>query len=227
MLGLTIASGIMNIGAGIMGASAANKRKREAQRKEAEARKEMERLKNIYSNLDTSNPYLDMENVMEDLTVNQQQAEFERQSFQQSQANIMGELKGAAGSSGVAALAQSLAQQGQLAAQKSAASIGAQEAANQKAKAAEASRIQGMERQGEIYSRNLEREKTATLLGMSQQETAAYMQQAEAADQAKWDAISGTVSNVASMIPGFGSGTQESTTTTTINGVPEGETSGS
>ena len=64
MLGLTIASGIMNIGAGIMGASAANKRKREAARKEAEARKEMDRLKNIYSNLDTSNPYMDMENVI-------------------------------------------------------------------------------------------------------------------------------------------------------------------
>ena len=35
ILGLTIASGILNIGAGILGASAANKRKREAAKKEA------------------------------------------------------------------------------------------------------------------------------------------------------------------------------------------------
>jgi hypothetical protein len=104
-LGLSIASGVLNVAGGIMGASAADKRKKEAERKEAEARKEMNRLKNIYSNLDTSNPFLNMENVMEDLTVNQKQAEFQRQQFQQSQANILGELKGAAGSSGVAALA--------------------------------------------------------------------------------------------------------------------------
>ena len=53
-------------------------------------------------------------------------------------------------------------------------------------------------------SRNMQRQQTATLLGMSQQETAAYMQQAQQAEQAKWDAISGTVSNLTSMVPGMG-----------------------
>jgi hypothetical protein len=83
-----------------------------------------------------------------------------------------------------------------------------------------AANIQEKEVQGEMYSRNLEREKTATLLGMSQQETAAYMQQAQAADQAKWDAISGTMSNLASMIPQPPSAVQPDQTTPDANTNP-------
>ena len=39
---------------------------------------------------------------------------------------------------------------------------------------------------------------------MAQNETAAYGQQVGAAKQAKWNAISGGIKGVASMIPGFG-----------------------
>ena len=177
-----VGAGASAIG-GIFGAIGAGKAKRDAEAKEKIARKEMDRLKNVYSNLDTSNPYLNMENTMEDLTVNQQQA--------QSQANIMGGLRGAAGGSGIGALAQSLAQQGQIGAQRASASIGQQEAANERAKAQMAGQIQGQERQGEVWSRGQEKEKQSTLLGMSQQETAAYSQQAAAAQQAKWNAIQG------------------------------------
>lgn len=193
-----------NIGMGIWGASRADRARREAEEKERESREEMDRLKAVYANLDTSNPYLNMENTMEDLTINQKQAEFQRQQFQQSQANILESMRGAAGGSGIGALAQSLAQQGQIAAQQAAASIGQQEANNQRLAAQEAGRIQSMERRGEVMSRNMQRQQTATLLGMSQQETAAYMQQAQQAEQAKWDAISGTVSNLTSMVPGMG-----------------------
>tara|TARA_R100001129_G_scaffold53712_1_gene36881 strand:+ start:545 stop:1291 length:747 start_codon:yes stop_codon:yes gene_type:complete len=193
-----------NIGMGIWGASRADRARREAEEKERESRQEMDRLKAVYANLDTSNPYLNMENTMEDLTINQKQAEFQRQQFQQSQANILESMRGAAGGSGIGALAQSLAQQGQIAAQQAAASIGKQEANNQRLAAQEAGRIQSMERKGEVMSRNMQRQQTATLLGMSQQETAAYMQQEQQAEQAKWDAISGTVSNLTSMVPGMG-----------------------
>ena len=61
----------------------------------------------------------------------------------------MSGLKGSAGSSGIAALAQTLAQQSQLASQKSSASIGKQEAANQKAMAMEAGRLQTAEAKGD------------------------------------------------------------------------------
>ena len=83
------------------------------------------------------NAFEDMENAMEDLTVNTQQAEFEAQQNAQNQANILSSMAGAAGGSGIAALAQSMANQGALQSQKAAASIGAQESANQ-AKAASA-----------------------------------------------------------------------------------------
>ena len=195
---------VVSTGLSIFSAVKANQEKKRAERKARKARKEMNRLKNIYANLDTSNPYLNMENTMEDLTVNQQQAQFESQQFAQSQANIMGELRGAAGGSGIAALAQSLAQQGQIAAQRSSASIGQQEAANQQAERQMAANIQAQERQGEVYSRNLEREKTSTLLGMAQQETAGYQQQAAAANQAKFNAISSGIQGIASMTAGFG-----------------------
>ena len=60
---------VMGIGAGInllggiFGSARARREQRRAQRKEREARKEMNRMKEIYSNLDTSNPYLGMTNV--------------------------------------------------------------------------------------------------------------------------------------------------------------------
>ena len=59
-------------------------------------------------------------------------------------------LRGSAGSSGIAALAQSLAKQGSLSAQKSSASIGKQEAANQAMAAKEAGRLQSQEAKGDF-----------------------------------------------------------------------------
>ena len=196
----------MQVGSSIFGAVQAKKEEEAAKKKADEAREKMNSLKAQYERLDPSNPYLNMENTMEDLTINQKQADFERQSFQQSQANIMQGLRGAAGGSGIAALAQSLAQQGQIAAQRSAASIGQQEAANQRAMAQQAAAIQAREREGEVYSRNLEREKTSTLLGMAQQETAAYQAQEGAARQARTDAITGGMTGMADMFAGFGDG---------------------
>ena len=177
-----IVGAAVSTGLSIFGAVKANQAKKQAQREAKKKEVEMKRLKDIYANLDTSNPYLNMENTMEDLTINQQQAQFQSQQFAQSQANIMGELRGAAGGSGIAALAQSLAQQGQIASQQSSASIGQQEAANQRAAA----------------------QKQATLLGMSQQELAGAQQRIAAAEQAKMAAISGGIQGAASMVAGFG-----------------------
>jgi len=94
------------------------------------------------------NQYEGMENTMEDLTVNQQQAQFEKQAGQQSQANIMQQMGGAAGGSGIAGLAQAMANQGQQSAQRASASIGQQESANQMASAQQAGQIQQMKARG-------------------------------------------------------------------------------
>ena len=179
---------------------------------QAAAKAEMRKMKNEYKNLDTSNlaagvrnPFDNLQNTFEDLTVNQQQAEFQSQQFQQSQANIMDSLGGAAGGSGIAALAQSLSNQGMLSAQKSSASIGMQEAQNQKMAAGQAAKNQQLEGQGEMYAekmrqagaqeaRGLEYQKTSTLFGMSQQRTAAAN---NARRQAKADQMS-AVGDIAS-----------------------------
>jgi len=146
---------IGQLGGGIYSAVQAGKLAKQAKAAEEDAKGRRNDAANYYKSLEMSNPfegmvnqYAGMENKMEDLKVNQQEAEFAAQQFAQSQSNILSGLKGSAGSSGIAALAQSLAQQGQLAAQKSSANIGAQEAANQKSAAQEASNLQTRERSG-------------------------------------------------------------------------------
>ena len=194
-----IAVGIMagaSIAGGIVKHKAAKKEEERAKEANKKAKKELQAQMRAYKALDTSNPYLNMENTMEDLTINQKQAEFQAQQFSQSQANIMEGLRGAAGSSGIAALAQSLAGQGQLASQKAAASIGQQEAANQRAERAMAGQIQSKERAGDVYARGLQWDKTSTLLGMSQQKAAAAQKRLGDARAAKTSAITGAISGI-------------------------------
>jgi hypothetical protein len=195
-IALATSAVVSGVGAGV-GAHQANKAQKEAEALERERRTEMDRLKSDYMNLDTSNPYLNMENTMEDLTINQQQSQFQAEQFQQSQANILDATRGVAGGSGIAALAQSLAQQGQIASQKSSANIGHQETMNQRAAAGQAGRLQMQEREGEVLSRGMERDQVGTALGMSQAETAQAREQAVMAEQAKWAAIQGGVEGVA------------------------------
>lgn len=169
--------------AGGIKAISANKKAKEAAKNAAKAKIELDKQKEAFKALDTSNPYLNLENTAEDLTVNTQAADFQKQQSMQSQANIMGQMKGAAGGSGIAALAQSLASQGSLDAQKASASIGAQEQANQQLKVQEASRIQGLEREGELISRQGEFGKISSLMGMSADEMANYQAQENAMNQ--------------------------------------------
>ena len=152
---------------------------------EADAQSEYDKMRGKFMGLETSNlygdvsnPYANMENTMEDLTVNQQQAQFEAQQNQQTQANVLQQTRGAAGSSGVAGLAQAMTNQGQLGAQRASGSIGQQEAANQQARAQQAGSLQTMERQGAWKAdmtrrsgaeqeRQAIKDKTNTLFGMS------------------------------------------------------------
>jgi hypothetical protein len=126
----------------------------------------LEKQKDVYRNMEFKNPYENMENVYEDLTVDQGQAQFQQQMFQQSQANIMQDLKGAAGGSGIAGLAQALAGQGQLASQQASLSIGQQERANKMAQLGEERNIDLMQRQGEASIEEKEMNRQSTLLGM-------------------------------------------------------------
>jgi len=138
---------------------------------------------------DTSNLYSNLENTMEDLTVNTQAADFAAQQQAQGLSNIMGSMNQAAGGSGIAALAQSLANQQSQSAQQASVSIGQQEQRNQMAAAGQAGRLQSMERAGAEQSRALK----AQLLGEEFQIDAGELSTAEnqilAAQQARAEGI--------------------------------------
>ena len=125
-----------------------------------------------YKALTFENPYENMENAYEDLTVNQQQAQFQAQQGAQQRANIMEGLRGAAGASGIASLAQTMANQGQLMTQRISASIGAQEARNQALMAQGAQTADMAERKGDLMKQKFEADRQATLLGMQMGQTA-------------------------------------------------------
>jgi len=205
---LIAGAAVVSAGVGVYNAISGAKAKKEAEKKAEEAKAEMDKRKAEYAQLDTSNPYKDYQNMMaenvyEDMTVNQQQAQFEAQQGAQQRANIMQGLQGAAGGSGIAALAQQMANQGQLATQKASASIGAQESAQQELKAKGELITQegeqaamGKRVEGEIMSRDMERNKVMTLMGMSQSEMAAHNQRAAQAEAAKWDATGEAIGGV-------------------------------
>jgi len=181
--------GLMGIAGGIIGSG---KRKRE-QRK---AQNEFNARKAQFENLDTSNVYAGLENVYEDLTVNQQQAEFANRAQQQSLANTMSGMQGAAGGSGIAALAQAMANQSSMNAERASVSIGQQERQNQMAQMQQESNLQRMEAAGELKSREAELNKVSTLMGMSGQRV-------QAANEARNAATQGILGGVGNLAGGF------------------------
>lgn len=204
-MSFTVAA-VISLGVGVAKAIDGGIKAKKAKEDAKEAQKELDKQKNAFSRLDTSNPYLGMENTMDDLTVNTQQAEFQAEQSAQNRANIMQSMKGAAGGSGIAALAQSMANQGSLDAQKASASIGIQEARNKMAAANEGSRLQTQERQGEIMSRNMKKGKVESLMGMAADEVAVNRQAQADATAQMWDGISGAASAVGGMSFGGGAG---------------------
>ena len=178
--------GLAGIAGGIIGSGA---RKREQKAAQAEFNRNKSRMEGA----DTSNLMMNQENVYEDLTVNTQEADFINQQQQAGMANTMDKLQGAAGGSGIAALAQSMAGQQSKNAQGAAASIGNQEASNQSAERQMQGQLNQQEIQGAYGARAAEKDKTDTMLGMSQQRLGA----ANAARDAATKSIVGGVAGLA------------------------------
>ena len=147
-------------------------------------RKLLEKQKAKYRQFQFKNPYAEvrnqfenMENMYEDMTVDMRAADFQRQQAEQQRANILGTLRGAAGGSGIAGLAQSMAMQGQLQTQQIAAGISQQERQNMMAERRGAMTLQQLERQGagqaqmtrlggEAMVQSAEMQRQSTLLGI-------------------------------------------------------------
>ena len=91
---------------------------------------------------DVKNPYanMNMENFAEDLTVNQGQAEFEKQQGMQQESNMLDAMRGGGGFN--AGNIQAMSNAGSQRRQQASASIGQQESANQKMQVAGAQDVQ-------------------------------------------------------------------------------------
>jgi len=143
-LGLGVVKGATSIIGGIQ--------ERKRLRKENDrAQRQYEGFRDDIKSLEITNPYADLpttfENTYEDMTVNQQQAQFEAQQGAQARANLLSNLQAAAGGSGIGGLAQALANQQQVQGQQISASIGQQEALNERLRAQGAMRVQSAEQQ--------------------------------------------------------------------------------
>jgi len=143
---------------------------------------------------------LRQENVFEDLQVDTQAADYAREQFQQQQANIMQSMRGVAGSSGVAGLAQSLSNQAADQARQTQLTIGQQLQQNRKLQMQEQSRLNAQDRQIQLANmegaRQFELDKMNTLIGVSGQKVVGA-QGAIAQRQQMYGQIAGGVGQIA------------------------------
>jgi len=158
-------------------------------KQQAEAQAKVEEQRQIYRQFEFKNPYAGLENVYEDLTVDQRAAQFQAEQGQQQRANVMQQLRGAAGTSGIAGLAQALAQQGTLESRQISTNIAQQERQNQAMAAQAEMQLQGMEAAGAAGVEAAQFGRESTLLGMDYGELAgarAGLQQAYGNEMAAW-----------------------------------------
>ena len=190
--GSQILQGIGGIVSGIAGSRRRRTEQADAARSYTDA---MARFENI----DTSNPYANITNPYANLTVNQQQADFMAQQTQQAAANTMSQLSAAAGGSGIAALAQAMANQQTRNLQQASATIGAQEAANQRLIAQGDMQTQMARAQGDYLSQRMQANQATTQLAMAQRRKAA-------ADQARQQATGALIGGIGKIAGGVMAG---------------------
>jgi len=189
------AGGVMQIAEGVGQLATSLIGGRARRREQREARAELAQRKAEYEQFEFKDPTADMTNPFEDMTVNQQQAQFESQQQQQALAGTLSGLSAAAGGSGIGALAQSLAQQQATNLQRSAASIGMQESQQQFAKAQGAQQLQAARAEGAKYVQEREFGRTEDLYSTAAARKAA-------ADEARKQATEGLVGGVANIASG-------------------------
>ena len=107
-----------------------------------------ENMQNYYADL--RNAYEGMENRFEELQVSTAAADFQMEQSAQQRADIMQALTGAAGTSGIAGLAQTLANQGVMAARQASVDIAQQQRQNAMMAAQAGQQIDQMQRQTDM-----------------------------------------------------------------------------
>jgi len=198
-----------------VGGSIANRGNRKRKRSEE---KKFDEYREIYEDtefkaldrdaLRRENVFKGQENIMEEMEVDNQAADYARRQFAQQQANIMQGLKGAAGTSGISGLAQSLSDQAARQAEQSRVTIGQQLQQNRRLKLQEQARINQQvlmeesrlsqaDRAVQIANlegaRQFEIDKLSTLMGVSGAKIAGVNQQI-AQTQQTWNQVGSTIS---------------------------------
>jgi hypothetical protein len=161
-----------------------------AEKEKAKQQAKLDKQKDIYRKMKFENPYAEMENqfaglenTYEDLRVGTEAADFQMEQGGQQRSNILQGLRGAAGGSGIAGLAQALAGQGALQARQVSVGLEQQQLRNEGLRAQGAMSLQQMEAQGaqavdmaerggEAMLQEAESSRQATLLGMQYGATA-------------------------------------------------------
>lgn len=173
---------------------------KERLRRRDQAQSDYDKAMSDYTSQDLSNVFTNMENPYEDLTVNQTAAQFQSQLQAQNLADIMASQRQSAGSSGIAAFSQMLANQQAQGAQQIAGQLGLQESRIEGMKARGAESIQRLERQGELTSMQMENQMLGTVLGMNQAELAGAYQAINMAQAARIGALGEIAGGVAPII---------------------------
>ena len=177
---------LSGIAGGIIGSG---KRKRE----EAAAQREFDRAKSALMDRDISDPTKNLENQYEDLTVSTTADEMRVAGQQQALANTLGSMKSAAGGSGIAALAQSIAGQQSQNIASGLADLQGREAALAGTKAQAADAFQQTKMRGDLMQREMQQELATDKFQMAGQRLGA----AKAARSAATQGLMGGVTTLA------------------------------
>ena len=168
---------------------------RARRRAQKEAGRKLQQRMGEYEQFNFVNEYANIDNPLEDLRVNTQQAEFVSQQQQQGLANTLDALRGGGGGLGAASLAQAMANQQSQNLIQASASIGTQESANQMAAAQAQQQLNLQEATGAMDVQQSEFGRTSTLLDISAQNKLR-------ADQARQEATQALVGGLGKMASG-------------------------
>ena len=196
-----VQQGLLAAAPGIIGAVGSLFGRRRRRQEQRDARKNLEQAKKAFESIEYKNPYADLqnpyaENIYEDMTVDTQAADYLKEQQQQSQANILSNLKGVAGGSGVASLAQQMSNISAGQAKQASMQIAQQERVNQQFRLKgeqQKQKAQGQvdiaKMQGEATKRAKEQARIGALYGLG-------IERIDAADTARQTAGSNFVSGL-------------------------------
>jgi len=191
----SVVGGIGSIVSGLTGM-------RKARKERDNAKKQFDKEMAGLAAVDVNNPFARMRNPYANLTVNKQQAEFEAQQGQQSLVDILAQTRAGVSGSGVAALAQAMANQSTQMMQQASASIGEQESRNTFARAEGEMSRQMAIGQGEQGAQQLRAEKASVLTGYAADSLEAANDALAAKQRALGEGIGSLVGGVGSLAGG-------------------------